>query len=58
MVYMIDAEVAAKCKPQLGSLAAPGNTACVTCKPTKALDAAALHALFTQLITEAAARRR
>jgi hypothetical protein len=56
MVYMIDAEVVAKYKPQLGSLAAV-NSACVTYRPTRALDAEALKALFTQMFAEAAARR-
>ena len=58
MVYMIDPQLVAKYKPQLGSLAAPGNAACVTYKPTKTLDAAALHGLFEQMLAEAAAKRK
>jgi hypothetical protein len=58
MVYMIDPALVAKYKPQLGSLAAPGNGACVLYKPTKTLDAAALKALFTQMFAEAAAARQ
>lgn len=56
MVYLMDQEVVAQYKPQLGSLA--DGKACVLYKPTKALDAAALRALFTQMIAEAAAKRK
>jgi hypothetical protein len=57
MVYLTDPEVVAKYKPQLGSLAAPGNAACVLYKPTKTLDAAALKQLFETMIEEVAAKR-
>jgi hypothetical protein len=57
MVYLTDAEVVAKYKPQLGSLAA-GNAACVLYKPTRTLDADALKTLFTQMLTEVAAKRQ
>lgn len=57
MVYLTDAEVVAKYKPQLGSLAT-GNAACVLYKPTRALDAPALRALFAQMIAEVAAKRK
>jgi hypothetical protein len=57
MVYLTDAEVVAKYKPQLGSLAA-GNAACVLYKTTKSLDSEALQALFAQMIAEVAARRK
>ena len=56
MVYVMDAEVVAKYKPRLGTLA--DGKACVLYKPTRALDAAALQALFTQMIAEAAAKRK
>ena len=56
MVYVMDQEIVAKYKPQLGSLA--DGKACVLYKPTKTLDAAALQALFTQMLSEAAARRK
>lgn len=56
MVYVMDADVVAKYKPQLGSLAS--GKVCVLYKPTKTLDAAALQALFTQMFAEAAAKRR
>ena len=56
MVYVMDTEVVAKYKPRLESLA--DGKACVLYKPTRALDAAALQALFTQMITEAAAKRK
>lgn len=55
MVYMMDYDVVAKYRPQLGSLA--DGKACVLYKPTKALDAKALQALFAQMINEVAARR-
>jgi hypothetical protein len=58
MVYLTDAEVVAKYKPQLGSLAAPGNAACVLYKPTKTLDAGALQQVFAAMIEEIAAKRR
>jgi hypothetical protein len=57
MVYMMDPELVAKYKPQLSSLADGGKTACVLYKPTKSLDAAGLRTLFTQMLTEAAAKR-
>jgi hypothetical protein len=52
MVYMMDTEIVAKYKPQLGSLA--DGKACVLYKPTRALDAVALQALLTQMFAEAA----
>ena len=57
MVYVGDAEVVAKHKPQLGTLAA-GNAACVLYKPTKSLDAAALKALFETMFSEVAAKQK
>jgi hypothetical protein len=57
MVYLTDAEVVAKYKPQLGSLAA-GKAACVLYKPTKTLDSAALRSLLEQMIAEVAAKHR
>lgn len=56
MVYVMDAEIVARYRPQLGTLA--DGKACVTYKPTKTLDAAALKALFAQMLTEAAAKRK
>ncbi len=56
MVYMIDSELVAKYKPQLGTLA--DGKACVLYKPTKTLDADALRALFTRMFAEAAAKRK
>jgi hypothetical protein len=55
MVYMMDAEVVAKYKPQLGTLA-DGKT-CVLYKPTKTLDKEALQRLFSSMLKDAAARR-
>jgi uncharacterized protein YdhG (YjbR/CyaY superfamily) len=55
MVYVMDAEVVAKYKPQFGALA--DGKACVLYKPTKRLDQTALKALFTQMIAEAAAKK-
>jgi len=57
MVYLMDQAVVAKYKAQLGSLAGSGNTACVLYKPTKALDNAALKALFETMLAEAAAKK-
>lgn len=56
MVYVIDQEIVAKYKPQLGTLA--DGKACVSYRTTKTLDAAALKALFTQMFRDAAAKNR
>jgi hypothetical protein len=58
MVYLTDPEVVAKYKPQLGSLVAPGNAACVLYKPTKTLDAVELKAVFRAMVDEVAAKRK
>ena len=58
MVYVMDAEVVAKYKPQLGSLAPGNNTTCVSYRPTKMLDAAALKQTFEAMFAEAAAKQR
>jgi uncharacterized protein YdhG (YjbR/CyaY superfamily) len=57
MVYVMDREVVAKYKPQLGPLAT-GASACVSYRPTKTLDAAALKQLFKTMLAEAAAKRK
>lgn len=57
MVYLTDAEVVAKYKPQLGGLA-DAKAACVLYKPTRALDAAALRAVFEAMLSEVAAKRK
>jgi uncharacterized protein YdhG (YjbR/CyaY superfamily) len=56
MVYVMDQEVIAKYKPQLGTLA--DGKACVLYKTTKTLDAAALKSLFETMIAETAAKRK
>jgi hypothetical protein len=56
MVYVMDQDIVAKYKPQLGLLAT--GKACVNYKPTKTLNAAAVKALFTQMFAEAAAKKK
>ena len=56
MVYVMDQDVIAKYKPQLGTLA--DGKACVLYKPTKTLDSTALKQLFEKMIKETAAKRK